>query len=78
MCVVSVEVDDELACRSTWNCVPVSGLAPPVSTIAVDDGGANGDRVGLSQGRDALGEVADQLVLVVLRGELPGLGDRRP
>ena len=37
----------------------------------------HGDRVGLGQRRDGLGEVADELVLVVLRVELARLADRR-
>ena len=53
--------------------------------VRVDPGGVGerrigqrrrGQPVGLGQRGDGLGEVADQLVLVVLRVELAGLGDR--
>src|SRR5262249_40387047 len=38
--------------------------------------GGRGDRVGLCEGGEGVGEVADQLVLVVLGIELAGLADR--
>lgn len=42
MCVVSVDVDVESECRSTWNCVPVSGFLRAVSTIRALSGLATG------------------------------------
>lgn len=39
MCVLSTAVDVELPCRSTWNCVLVSGFIRAVSTMAESSGG---------------------------------------